>query len=286
MILNWNRKECTKQTIKSLSNQTFKDFEIIVMDNNSTDGSAEMIKKEFPYVKLIEMHENRGILARNIGLKNAKGEYVFSLDNDSFVKDKDILKKIIKRFESEPNLGIIACNILDPKTEKISNWFHCMPEEDHNKEFLTFSFGAGASIIRKKILDKTGYWFEEFLFRGEEYDMAYRVYDNEYYIKYCPEIIMYHDSNPSGRVDSYYYYLNKRNMLWVYWLDLPFFCAIKRTCKTIIADFFRLKPRYITSYLKSIFHFLIGLPRVFRKRKAIKKETLKKINKINKTGNI
>src|ERR1700704_5264800 len=92
VIPSWNGKDLLKVCLTSLQKQTIKDFEIIVVDNGSTDGSVNYIKKEFPKIKDISLSKNTGFAyAVNQGIKVAVGEYIILINNDTEI-DKDCIK--------------------------------------------------------------------------------------------------------------------------------------------------------------------------------------------------
>jgi GT2 family glycosyltransferase len=114
VIVNWNTKDILRDCINSIYKETKgTEFEIIVVDNNSSDGSQEMIKKEFSKVKLIANKENKGFAAaNNQGIRTAKGRYILLLNSDTLILDNAITKTI--RFaDKHPRIGITGCKILN-----------------------------------------------------------------------------------------------------------------------------------------------------------------------------
>ncbi|HSX18575.1 MAG TPA: glycosyltransferase, partial [Candidatus Saccharimonadales bacterium] len=115
IIVNWNTKKLTEQAIASLYKYAKGiTFEVIVVDNGSTDGSQRIVKNKFPKVNLIENKDNLGFAtANNQGIKIAKGEFVFLFNSDAYLVDESI-KNLVKRAREIPNLGAIAPKILKP----------------------------------------------------------------------------------------------------------------------------------------------------------------------------
>jgi GT2 family glycosyltransferase len=116
IIVSFNTKELLSQCIKSIFKHTKGiNFEIIVVDNASTDGSQQLIKSDFPKVILIESEINIGFgRANNLGAKHASGDYLFFLNSDTLLIENSI--KILKDFiysESDPNLAVVGCKLLD-----------------------------------------------------------------------------------------------------------------------------------------------------------------------------
>lgn len=284
ITLTRNRKKILRKALESIKKQTFKDYEMIVIDNNSTDGTQEMVKEEFPEAKLIELDSNRGVAGRNEGAKIARGEILFLVDDDAYI-DKDAIKNAVKHFEKDPKLGIACFKALKPGKKEVGDWVYNMPKEEYkDKEFYTTCFTATESAIRAKLLEKMPYFYnEDFIVYGEEYDTAYKILDLGYDIKYFPDVEVYH--RVRTELSPRRYYLERRNMLWVYWINLPFSYATKRTLTLILKGFVSIPKGLLGTHFKYLLAAFLGLPRIVRKyRKPIKKETLQKIAKINKLG--
>ncbi|MER3328572.1 MAG: glycosyltransferase family A protein, partial [Candidatus Kapaibacterium sp.] len=88
--------------------QDYNNFEVIVIDNASDDGTNEMIEKEFPKVKYTYLPININILAQNIGVSQATGEIIWRTDSDSHPENRDTFKRVVEIFNSQPNLDIIS----------------------------------------------------------------------------------------------------------------------------------------------------------------------------------
>ncbi|NLD35717.1 MAG: glycosyltransferase family 2 protein [Desulfatiglans sp.] len=115
IIVSFNTRELTKECINCVKeNSTGIDIEIIVVDNGSKDGSAEMIETDFSWVRLIRLKENRGFAGGNIpGMKIAKGRYILLLNSDAFIR-KNTLEKTISYMDQHPDTGILGCKLTDP----------------------------------------------------------------------------------------------------------------------------------------------------------------------------
>jgi len=115
IIVNWNTRDILRDCLWSVYKQTKEiDFKVIVVDNASSDGSAEMVKREFPQVRLIENTENRGFAAaNNQGMTIAKGRYVLLLNPDTIVLDRAI-EKTIAFADGQPEVAVVGCRVLNP----------------------------------------------------------------------------------------------------------------------------------------------------------------------------
>jgi len=281
VMASWNRRDEIRETLTELQQQDYPDFEVIVVDNNSQDGSAELIEEEFRDVRLIRLPRNIGTDSRNIGIANARGEIVVFLDDDAIL-EKDWIGKAANKFDKEPQVAILASRILNYYTKEISDWIY---ETDANtfgdREFETFNFVGCAAAIRKSALDKVGLFPEENFLYGEEGDLSIRIIDLGYEIRYYPDLIAYHRI-PSGqnvRINKRRMYYLTRNTIWHYWKYYPLSVAL-------IASFFRIPHNlksafglhYSRVYLKAVLDAFLALPKILKKRKPVKKETLRKVS--------
>jgi GT2 family glycosyltransferase len=114
IIVNYNVKDFLSQCLVSIkqSNVNFN-YEIIVVDNNSSDGSAEFIEKFFPEVKIVRMFENKGFgYANNVGFSHSQGDYLLLLNPDTILQE-NTLQVMIDFMERNPEVGIAGCKVLN-----------------------------------------------------------------------------------------------------------------------------------------------------------------------------
>lgn len=158
IIVNYKTKDLIKNCINSIYKHTKDvDFEIIVSDNGSVDGSVEMIKSEFPNVILIENNANLGFgAANNRGLKIAKGKYIFYLNSDTILLNNAI-KIFFDYFESHEreNIGALGCNLLDSNNFFSSSYalFPSIKENLYNS--FKLNYGLWKLFIRNKVFRKS-----------------------------------------------------------------------------------------------------------------------------------
>jgi len=158
VILNYNGKVFLKECLDSISSQTIHNYEIILVDNNSKDGSVDFTKNNYPHVKVIECNENYGFAkGNNIGIKNAIGRYVILLNNDTRVEN-NLVETLYNAIRSHQNCGCISpgvydgCNYPDKKPKGGQSMLgYCLNAFNKNipEQFLV----AGCSFIfdRQKI---------------------------------------------------------------------------------------------------------------------------------------
>lgn len=183
-ILSFNRRDELRNTLTKVFEQDYKNIEVIVVDNASSDGSAYMVKAEFPSVKLIQMEKNIGIAGWNEGFKVAKGEYVLVLDDDAYPEINSIDEGVIALRENT-DVGIIAFNIFNTKLNK--------SETTALEKSLPHYFVGCGAMIRKIYLDQVGYFDDLYFIYYNEVDLSIRMLKKGYRIKYLKEIIVIHN---------------------------------------------------------------------------------------------
>jgi len=233
-IVNWNTKELLKACLESVFKQTRGlDYEVWVVDNGSSDGSAEMIKKEFPQVQLIENTSNVGFTkANNQILRQSSGKYVLLLNSDTQIIGNAI-KKLFDFMEAHPEAGGGGCQLLNrdgslqsscgrfPRLrsaffggEIVNRLFkkvfrnrtffaeYGLSEEDHHY-FQEVDFVKGCCIVLKKLaLEKVGLLDENLFMYFEEMDLCYRIKKQGYKILYSPQPKVLHLGGQSNRLFS------------------------------------------------------------------------------------
>lgn len=168
VLVNYNRKDELMVTI-SKTKEAFSyapsDFEIVVVDNASTDGSAEAVKQNHPDVVLIENEVNTGAPAWNLGFAKAKGEYFIIIDDDSHVVSG--LKDALEHMERNRDIGVLALNVISgPYTSEDWNL-------TDGQDIVGF-IGCGA-IFRKEVYDKIGGYADWIFLYANEWDLGFRT---------------------------------------------------------------------------------------------------------------
>ena len=188
IILNYNGKDVIKKCLTSVFKIDYPNLDVVLVDNNSTDGSLEMVKAGFSKVNFIKNEENLGFSAgNNIGIRYAlerMADYVLVLNNDTEV-DKDFLKKLVDTAEKDEKIGLVSPVIFDGQTKKI--WFaggkikwasmktehltSVRTEESYESDFLT----GCALLIKAEVCKKIGLFDEDFFLYWEDADLSFRA---------------------------------------------------------------------------------------------------------------
>lgn len=207
VIPTWNGLELLKVCLPSLIKQTFKDFEVIIIDNGSGDDSVKYIQKNFPSFKIIKLPKNIGFAgAVNKGIKKALGKYIILLNNDTEV-DKNCLKYLIEAADKHSGVGMVAAkiknfyqrNIIDNAGDEIDVVGHSFTrgigKKDNQKFNLPgyiFLVTGGGSLFKKEVFNKIGLFDEDYFLYMEDIDLSFRAQLAGFKAWYEPKAIIYH----------------------------------------------------------------------------------------------
>ncbi len=216
VIVNYNGVRFLPELFDSLEKQSFKDFEIIVVDNASTDDSCNWLKKRKD-IKFVRSKENLGFAGgNNLGVKLAVGKYIVLLNNDTIV-DKKWLEELVKAIEKDGKRGAVVSKIyltkpgLDKKVFDSAGslynnigscWSRGYLEEDKGQydQEEEVPMGTACSLLfRKEILEKTYLFDDSFFMYVEEFDFNLRIRQLGYSIYYVPSSIVYHKTSQAVR---------------------------------------------------------------------------------------
>ncbi len=230
IILNWNGRELLKACLGSLAAQTYEDFETIVVDNGSDDGSPEMVGIEFGDVVLVRNPENTGFCrGNNIGMERAGGSLVVLLNNDAEVAP-DFLEKLVAAADLDPEFGMFAPRIMmyDKRSVFDSTGLLVYPDgicrsrgwlEEDEGQFDEADEVLGpngcAAMYRTSMLADVGVFDERYFAYLEDLDLAFRGQLRGWKCRYVPDAVAYHKkSMTSGYHSAFKAYLVERNRIW------------------------------------------------------------------------
>jgi len=221
-ILNYQRRDALRAALEAARAQRHP-VEILAVDNASTDGSAEMVRDEFPDVRLVRLPENIAAAARNVGVAAAKGDVVVTLDNDVRFTTPDDVTRILGVFERHPRAAVVDFMIVGPDGRlSRRDWCHPRDAETWGElEFATDYVLEGASACRREAFLAAGGYWAPFFIGHEGWDLALRLVGAGHELVYTPEVRVRHLVDASVRPSSRIYYTFTRNALWVALRNLP-----------------------------------------------------------------
>ena len=199
IIVNYNGKALLEKCLESLSKVNYENFEIIVVDNNSTDGSIELVTKNYTSIILLKLNSNKGFAEpNNIGAKIANGKYLLFLNNDTIVTP-NFISEMVQVIENDKKIAICQSLLLKPDESVDSSGdfidhlgvvYNSTKKTDEIREI---SSARGASmLIRKDVFDILEGFDEKFYVSFEDVDLGWRTWMIGYKVILTPKSVVYH----------------------------------------------------------------------------------------------
>ena len=296
IVVNWNGIGWLDGCLNSLVNQTYSDYEIILVDNASTDGSVEFIRINYPQIQLIENSSNDGFArGNNIALPYAKGSLILLINNDTYCSN-NFLELFVESFIKIPNIGAAQSKLIkinDPTKMDACGAFWTSTtllyhygvgkkasEKIYNKNIRVFSTKGASMMIRRDVIEKIALFDEDFWCYYEETDLCNRIWLSGYECWYLPEPEMFHAVGGTSELFAndliqFHNFKNKllsflknyefKTLLWV--IPTYIFLSIIFSFLYII----RKKPKHFMAVYKAILWNIINLKYTLIKRTKIQK---------------
>ena len=292
IIPNWNGARFLPTCLDSLRRQSYPRFEVIVVDNASTDASVELMERDYSEVRLVRLPTNRGLTGGvNAGIQVARGEIIALLNNDTEA-DADWLSELVRALEADPEAGMAASKMLlfDRRDviHSAGDYYRVdgLPgnrgvwqKDEGQFDAARRVFGAcgGAAAYRRKLLEEIGLFDEEFFMYCEDVDLAWRAQIAGYPCAFAPRAIVYHrlSATGGGRIASYY---TGRNTIYVIAKDVPPSLFRKHWGRIVLAQL-RIAWEALKAWrgeaararLRGQLAGLWGLPRMLAKRRTVQR---------------
>lgn len=268
IILNWNGKRFLKNCLDSLEKLTYSSLEVIVVDNNSIDGSSEFIQKNYPKFTLIKNKENYGFAkGNNIGFHASSGKYILFLNNDTVV-NPNFLEPLVEDCGNDPKIGCIQPQIrlmenksfLDQVGSYISfvgflyhyGYRKKYSAETYGKKREIFSAKGACILFPRKVLDRVGLFDEDFFIFFEETDLCFRVWLSGHKVVYEPKSLIYHVAGGDTRSSDKFKYERR-----IYLIFRNTNCSYLKNFGTY--NFITIYPFFIIAQICLFIFFLIQL---------------------------
>ena len=291
IIPNWNGEELLKDCLTSLHEQTFRNLEVIVVDNNSSDNSVKYISDNFPKIKIVKLNKNFGFAkAINEGVKKSICEYIVLLNNDTLV-DPKWLENLIKTADNHPDVISVNSKLLNFYNRKIIDGVGILVnevgqarsigwlEEDkgqYEKEQYIFGATGGASLFKRLDFIKVGMFDENYFMYSEEVDFAFRAQFLGYKSIYCPKAVVFHKHKATAKKKPQHIeYWQFKNMTQTIIKDFPVSLLLKdfRWLKIILVYFntifYQIKNGFLWPAFITQFWLIVNLPRLLKERYKI-----------------
>ncbi len=215
VITTKNRRDELRTALQSCVDQTGT-FEILVIDDGSSDGTSEMVIAEFPAARVVRHDQSVGlIVSRNRAARLATGDVIFSIDDDAVFTSTDILQRTLADFD-HPAIGAIAMPYIDINKDDVER--QRSPSAD--RVFIADRFVGTAHAVRRDLFLQLGGYRDLFFHQGEEGDYCARMLDSGYMVRLGNAELIHHFESPkrdTRRMDLY----GRRNDILFTWLNVP-----------------------------------------------------------------
>lgn len=290
VVPNWNGEKFLELCLNALRDQSFEDFETILVDNGSTDGSVEFVERNFPEVNVLRMGANRGFSsAVNAGARASTAEYVALLNNDT-EQDPEWLAALVRSADAHPEAALFASKLVDFQDRRMLDGagdalrlgglpYRLGHGERDRGQFDTpgYVFGAcaAAALYRREMLDEIGLFDEDFVSYCEDGDLSFRAQLAGYRCLYVPGAVVYHMGSAStgGKRSATATRLGTRNSLSLLVKNLPLSAAPHILPFFMLGQLARLLTAAATGSLRAHLEGLAEarrhLPLMLKKRRII-----------------
>ncbi len=244
VLVNWNSFDLTKDTLESLQQTTYTNYDCIVVDNGSVDGSGDLIEKQFPNCIVLKSSTNKGFTGgNNIGIDYALQqdyEYIMMLNNDVAV-EPNFLEPLIAKLDQDDSVGAVQPLIYFHHDRHLiwnagstyNTFLGICTTPDYNKKDTQHLFRKKAKqidwitgcafMIRASVLKEVGLLKEAFFIYYEDVNLSFRIKAAGYELSYVPSSVIYHiagmshktkEKGKEGFVSPKVHFLNARNRIW------------------------------------------------------------------------
>lgn len=291
VIVTWNGRHHLHACLSSVAAQIGVHAETIVVDNGSTDGTAEYVRSQFPAVRLVALGENRGFAGgNNAGVREARGHLVAFLNNDTAV-DAGWLRALAAGIDQRSRFALVTSRIVymhDPDTidsagDGVLRWGgafkrrHGEPASTALVSEEVFGVCGAACMMPKAVFEELGGFDEDFFASHEDVDLSYRARLRGYRCRYVADAVVRHVGSATlGTVSPSSVFQGQRNLEWVYFKNTPANLLWKTLAGHIVYDVAAgvhfARTGMLGPYLRAKAAAALRLPRILRKRVAIQRE--------------
>ena len=290
VIVTWNGRQHLDTCLAGVKRQSGVVFETILVDNGSTDGTADFVRARFPWVKVVPLAENRGFAGgNNAGVRQATGRFVAFLNNDTS-PDPEWLNALRSGIDEANGFTLVTSRIvymhdptvIDSAGDGVLRWggafkrHHGDPVSAAPSTQEVFGVCGAACMMPKAVFEEIGGFDEDFFASHEDVDLSYRARLRGYRCRYVADAVVRHVGSATlGTVTPFSVFHGQRNLEWMYikdtpgsllWATLPGHIVYDVAAGVHFARIGMLGP-----YLRAKLAAMGGLSRMLRKRAAIQR---------------
>ena len=237
VIPNYNGIGYLKDCLDTLREQTYRDYEVLLVDNGSGDGSLAFAEEHYPWVKVLPLDRNYGFCgAVNAGIRAAQTPYVFLLNNDTKLHP-DCIEELMIMMHSHPNCFSCSARMIkmsEPDRLDDAGDYYCAlgwayalgkdrPCAKYLKPRKVFAACGGASMYRRQVFERIGMFDEAHFAYLEDIDVGYRAQIYGYENWYCPDAIVWHvgSATSGSRYNEFKIRHSSRNNIYMIYKNMP-----------------------------------------------------------------
>jgi len=292
VIPTWNGRALLELVMPSLERQEYRDFETVLVDNGSSDGTPEHARERWPWAEVVALPRNVGFAAGvNRGIERARGEYVALVNNDMEL-DPAFLGELVASLDGEPAAASATAKMLYLDDREVLDgagdvlhWSGVVRlrgrgERDrgqYDEPAEVFSACGGAALYRRAAFEEVGLFDEAFFAQMEDVDWGFRARLAGHGCRYVPGAVVYHKGSASmwreGRRDPRFWGMPVRNCIWMWVKNYPPDCLLRNAHLLLGHEltglYFATREGMARAQLRAWRDALRGLPRVLRQRREI-----------------
>jgi GT2 family glycosyltransferase len=288
IVVNWNGAHYLKGCLRSLSDQTSTNREIILVDNGSSDGSIQLVQELFQKVRLVQLAANAGFTGGNAaGLTLADGDFIALVNNDTRA-ETDWLEKLLQPMLDDPRIGICASKLIIEGTNCIDsvgdgvttagvgfNRGHREDRGNYRSIEPVFAACAAGALYRRKMIDEIGFLDDDFFLYDEDVDLSFRAQLAGWKCVYVPDAIIHHKGNATAvRLSDTHVYHHTRNLEFVWIKNMPAGLMLRFAHHKLIQEigsfcYLCLRHQKWRPYLRAKRDAVRMFPRMWKKRRTI-----------------
>ena len=290
VIVTWNGRQHLETCLSAVEAQQDVSVETILVDNGSTDGTAEHVRTRYPWVKLVTLAENRGFAGgNNAGVREARGRFVAFLNNDTSA-DPRWLRALMSGVDEANGFALVTSRIVymhDPDTidsagDGVLRWggafkrHHGEPASAAAVTQEVFGVCGAACMMPRAVFEEVGGFDEDFFASHEDVDLSYRARLRGYRCRYVADAVVRHVGSATlGTVSPFSVFHGQRNLEWMYFKDTPGSLLLRTLAGHVVYDLAAgvhfARMGMLRPYLRAKAAAVAGLPRMLRKRAAVQR---------------
>ena len=293
VVVTWNGRQYLDDCLGAIARQEGVSAETILVDNASTDGTAEYVRTAFPWVRVLRLPENRGFAGgNNAGAREAAGAFLAFLNNDTRA-DPGWLRALRAGVDLEARFALTTSRIVymhDPETldsagDGLLRWggafkrHHGLPAAGASESREVFGVCGAACLMPKAVFEELGGFDEDFFASHEDVDLSYRARLRGYRCKYvAAAVVRHHGSATLGTVSRSAVFHGQRNLEWMYLKNTPASLLLRtlpgHVIYNVAAAAYFTRLGMLGTFCRAKVAAAAGLPRMLRKRASVQRAKL------------